>query len=258
MISNLCCKNKRNTKLVEQYSKEIAKLRHQNEVLFSQNKDLKIQIEKLRKSSFEVKQVSEVNSEHFLNENLNTTENDKLLKEMTDEINRNQIQYDQLVNNINDSCREYIKVFKAVSECDSLSQFVVDYLGNIDFDNLKIETKIKMANIAGVDFTLAREICNYLERYKKTHKEFVTREEKVMIEVVNNYYRSHYLKKCSYDVLDLLEVGSIEKLEFKRKSMKDIDEIGKTDFVYVVGIYVPALRTEENNGLERKAIVKGD
>lgn len=142
--------------------------------------------------------------------------------------------------------------------CASLEQFIIDYFGRIDFDNLSVENKVKMANVAGTDFSLAREICVYLEKYKKLHKEFISEEELEMVKVVNEYYHMFRHKKCNYDVLDLLGFDFSKKNEFKRKSMKDIDEIGKNDFIYVTGVYVPALKTEEDNGLERKAIVKGD
>lgn len=79
-----------------------------------------------------------------------------------------------------------------------------------------------------------------------------------MIRILNKYYRTRDLDSCDFDVLDMVGFEASEKVEFKRKKYEDINAVGKIDFIYAVGLYVSALKTEIDNGFERKAIVKGD
>ena len=162
------------------------------------------------------------------------------------------------VSEIDNYFSDYVELIEAMGVCDSLKPLIKDKIGIANVNKLSIKEKIAFIQFVGMDFYMARQIRYYMEKFKKTNPFFITREEQLMIEKVNNFYHNRSNKPCDYDVLVLLGTETGKKSEYRRKYMRDMDNAGKNDFLCIEGIYVPALRTEEDNGYEKKAIVKGD
>ena len=144
--------------------------------------------------------------------------------------------------------------------CESMKSFIHDVMGIESSTDLTIKNALVLANTIGQEFAFARKVYSELSKYKAIKQEVLKPEEIRLIKAINQFYKTTYKeeKYQSFDVLDCLGLDENEKVEFDRKSMRDLVDSRNTDFVDAVGIYVPALRRENGIDLEEKALIKGD
>ena len=180
------------------------------------------------------------------------------LDDKTDKLEDVSKELDYFKSDLDDATEKYVGIYRLMCKCESMKNFLEEMIGVSEDRDLSVAEVIKLTNLIGNDFSLARNIYVTLEKYKSSHNEFLTSDEISFINAVNEMYSSREKNPCNYVVLDCLSLENNQEKEFNRKIMKDLTKARSTDFVLAKGIYVPALRTEEGNDYERKAIVKGD
>ena len=180
------------------------------------------------------------------------------LDDKTDKLEDVSKELDYFKSDLDDATEKYVGIYRLMCKCESMKNFLEEMIGVSEDRDLSVAEVIKLTNLIGNDFSLARNIYVTLEKYKSSLNEFLTSDEISFINAVNEMYSSREKNPCNYVVLDCLSLENNQEKEFNRKIMKDLTKARSTDFVLAKGIYVPALRTEEGNDYERKAIVKGD
>ena len=155
-----------------------------------------------------------------------------------------------------EAMKPYMGIYELMCKCDSLKDCIKS-LGLTGNKNLSISEQILLANAFGKEFTFARVIYRGMKTYKESNKVPLDTNELNLIRALNDLYKGMYGEKLQeIDALDCLGMDKVQKMDFDRDLMRDINDPRNTDLGDVKKIYVPALRMFNGNERpEERALV---
>lgn len=171
------------------------------------------------------------------------------------------------VKNYQVQTSDYIVLVQLIYNCPCMEQYIIDKDMPTekpeDNDNIA-EWVIPFIAAAGAHYSFARDVVNYMVRYKKLHKEAVTKIEMELIHAVNQFYLKKYQSKLgiSDDEKVLIIPDGMENnpsncnVAFRKNEMQDIDK-PISSFRTATVLYAPAFREFQNKLIAVKACVAG-
>ena len=162
---------------------------------------------------------------------------------------------------------EYKPIMKAIYQCPSLKSMIDSAGLPEEYDDNAV---IKFIEHFGAGYQIASSFITHMEHFKKTYEAApITTEEKIAMDLINEYYKKRFNLPDAADVLYIPEsikaTGTFSnfKIVFKKQEMQDIEK-ATGSFAYAVAIYVPGFRepnsessTNPKGILKAKAIVRG-
>ena len=167
-----------------------------------------------------------------------------------------------VVGDFAEQTKIYLRLMRAVYECPSMQQYLIDN-GMPERLDESARSIITFIAATGSEYRFARDLVNYMVKYKKTDREPITEQEMKLIDQTNAFYFERYQDKYGLSEGDKvlvipegMEALSSVNVIFRKADMRDIDKVLGT-FRNATALYAPAFREYNSTGYSIKATVAG-
>lgn len=240
-----------------------AKLREMQTNAQSESDTLKQQLEALRTQTEKDKAALEQEHEQQLKERdaLASAAEERMKKRLKDLEEENDTAQG-VVGDFAEQTKIYLRLMRAVYQCPSMQPYLSDN-GLPEMLDESARSVITFIAATGSEYRFARDLVNYMVKFKKNDRVPITEQEMELIDQTNAFYFERYQEKYGLTEGDKVLVipegmealGNLNVV-FRKADMRDIDKVLGT-FRNATALYAPAFREYNSNGYSIKATVAG-